>query len=173
MSNSFNRDELARWYNDVEKCLVCNKYKADAVHHVFSRRRRFSSSILNASCLCNQSCHLKIHGWLIQRKQQEWLIGENAKRLNAEGYKLNELDMQFISEHNLVEIVGDVTNKENCRNIGIQKNNTSGYTGVSYCKKRNLYESKITVNYKTIHLGKYKTAEEAYEKRQIAQKELW
>ena len=47
------------------------------------------------------------------------------------------------------------------RNQRIQKNNTSGYKGVSFYKNYKMFEVKINVNRKKIHLGYYKTAVEA------------
>lgn len=108
MSNSFNQDELARWYEDVEKCLYCGKHKADCFHHVISRSRKYTNSILNASPLCNHSCHLPFHGEHMKRENQEKLILQNAKRLHKAGYKLTELDMKFLVEHDLLEIIKEI-----------------------------------------------------------------
>jgi hypothetical protein len=46
------------------------------------------------------------------------------------------------------------------RNTRIQKNNTSGYRGVSFYKNYKMFVVKIDVNRKRIHLGYYKTAVE-------------
>ena len=46
------------------------------------------------------------------------------------------------------------------RNQRIPKNNTSGYKGVGYRKDSKLFEARIRVNKKKIHLGYYKTAVE-------------
>ena len=46
------------------------------------------------------------------------------------------------------------------RNRRISKNNTSGYKGVSYNKRRGDYRAQIMVNLKSIHLGYFKTAVE-------------
>lgn len=59
---------------------------------------------------------------------------------------------------------------ENCRlvefklqaeNKHIQRNNTTGYAGVSFNKKLKKYESYIGINKKIIKLGLYKTAKDA------------
>lgn len=42
-------------------------------------------------------------------------------------------------------------------------NNTSGYRGVSYDKKKNKYYSQISINNKKKWIGYFKTAEEAYD----------
>lgn len=55
-----------------------------------------------------------------------------------------------------------ITNKENvtCRRV-LPSNNTSGYRGVSFHKAKKGWDAKIKVNQHAIHLGRYKTAEEA------------
>lgn len=55
------------------------------------------------------------------------------------------------------------TNTGNSRNKSIQKNNKSGYKGVSWNKQRNKWYSCICVNNKTKSLGKFNTKEEAAE----------
>lgn len=44
---------------------------------------------------------------------------------------------------------------ENGRNSRISKNNKSGYKGVLWNLQKNKWQSHITVNYKTIHIGFY------------------
>lgn len=62
----------------------------------------------------------------------------------------------------------EVTNKENNKNSTMQKNNTSGYTGVSFDGKR--WVAYITVDDKKKHLGRYKDKNEAILARKIAEK---
>ena len=47
------------------------------------------------------------------------------------------------------------------RNQRMQKNNTTGYRGVSYIKIRGNYRAQININRKKIHLGYFKTTIEA------------
>jgi len=56
------------------------------------------------------------------------------------------------------------SNAENCRNGRARKNNT-GYKGVVYEKRVNLYRARITKDYKTYSVGYFHTAEEAYTAR--------
>jgi hypothetical protein len=51
-------------------------------------------------------------------------------------------------------------------------NNTSGYKGVSYLKKRNKYEASITVKGKMHRLGQFNTFEEAKYARMAYEEEL-
>lgn len=54
------------------------------------------------------------------------------------------------------------TNQQNQMNRGANKNNTSGYKGVAYDKRRSKYSAQIRYNRKLIWLGYYPTAEDAY-----------
>lgn len=68
---------------------------------------------------------------------------------------------------NRIENLRQADQSQNSINREIQSNNTSGYRGVSYNKKRKKYEAYCTLNSKTKKLGYYETAEEAsivYEK---------
>ena len=53
-----------------------------------------------------------------------------------------------------------VTRTIQSRNKRIQKNNTSGYKGVSFVKKANKYKAQIKVNREKIYLGLFPTAVE-------------
>lgn len=48
------------------------------------------------------------------------------------------------------------TKKQNSRNRGLSRNNTSGYKGVSFNKRDKVYAAKIRVDNKLINLGNYK-----------------
>ena len=63
---------------------------------------------------------------------------------------------------------------ENCRwvdkytqviNQRIKKNNTSGFVGVSYHNGKARWVASVGVNYKTLHIGTFKTIEEAVQAR--------
>lgn len=62
----------------------------------------------------------------------------------------------------------DVSQKENNRNVGIQKNNASGVTGVWWNKRKNRWIAEIKVNYKKIHLGSFKDIQKAKKARKEA-----
>jgi hypothetical protein len=55
--------------------------------------------------------------------------------------------------NNTVENLQLITNREN---ISRQKAKTSKYTGVSWCKRKNKWKAQITINKKTLNLGRYK-----------------
>lgn len=65
-----------------------------------------------------------------------------------------------------------VTNVENSRNAKMNSKNTSGVTGVSFCKKSNKWFASIRVNYIKKNLGLYKNKEDAIAARKNAEKEF-
>jgi len=111
MSNKFDRVELARYYDDIERCRWCNSYGADAMHHCISVGRPHTGSILNATPLHNGTCHLQIHGKLMQREQQEKFILGNIIHLANQGYKFKDQDKKFLVFHNLEHILKKVLQK--------------------------------------------------------------
>lgn len=61
--------------------------------------------------------------------------------------------------HNLRE----ADRSQNQFNSGMASNNSSGYKGVTYCKKSRKYKSQIMIMYKRINIGYFDTPEEAHE----------
>lgn len=65
------------------------------------------------------------------------------------------------------------TQSQNCMNKKTQSNNSSGYKGVSFHKRKNKYQATIMINRKQIYLGSFNTAIEASEVYQAAAKRLF
>lgn len=62
----------------------------------------------------------------------------------------------------------DVPHVQNCRNQPLSKVNTSGFTGVHFDVARNKYAAHITVDGRTLHLGRFDTLAAARLARQQA-----
>ena len=62
----------------------------------------------------------------------------------------------------------EASNTENQKNRTLNKNNTTGHTGVSWYEKENKYRARIKINSKEIWLGSYDSLEEAVEARHLA-----
>lgn len=71
---------------------------------------------------------------------------------------------------NSISNLRDVTNQENLKNRPMQKNNVTGYTGVN--AYRDMWQAVIGIEGKTVHLGTFRTIEEAVQARGIAEKVL-
>lgn len=66
-----------------------------------------------------------------------------------------------ITYDNRIINLREVTQSENCMNKRKMKNNTSGYTGVSWHKGIKKWTVQININKKQIHLGCFDNLEEA------------
>ncbi len=51
---------------------------------------------------------------------------------------------------------------QNRQNVGLSRRNTSGFKGVSFCRRRGNYEANIRCAGKLKHLGRFKTPEAAH-----------
>ena len=111
-------------------------------------------------------------------KEISWYVNKKTKN----GYYMEHKGRESISVHRLImgakkgeyvdHINGDtldnrknnlriVTNQQNGFNSNIKANNTSGFIGVYYDKNRFKWVASIKLNYKTIHLGRFKLINEA------------
>lgn len=59
------------------------------------------------------------------------------------------------------------THQQNQCNQALQKNNTSGVSGVSYYPPRSKFRARIKVSHQDIHLGYYSSFEEAVQARNV------
>ena len=66
-----------------------------------------------------------------------------------------------------------VTRSQNLMNSKMFKNNTSGYKGVYYNKKKKKWDAKITINQEDINLGRYANIEDAIEARRVAEEKYF
>lgn len=66
-----------------------------------------------------------------------------------------------------------VTQSQNCMNKQVRSNNTSGITGVSYCKRSNNWRSRICVNRKSIVLGYFNNFDDAVSARKAAEEKYF
>jgi tyrosyl-tRNA synthetase len=66
-----------------------------------------------------------------------------------------------------------VTSVENQMNKSLQKNNTSGVTGVSWHSRDNIWEVHIRYKGKQIYLGRYKDFNEAVKARKEAEEKYF
>lgn len=108
MSNEFNREYIQRYVSDPVKCDYCGQYGADAIHHIFSRKHPYTSSVYNAAFLHNQKCHLAIHGKISTRPQQEEWVKKNIIRFTKWGHQRTDDDMRFIMYFDLDNVINEI-----------------------------------------------------------------
>lgn len=113
-------------------------------------------------------------------------IGEIAGNVNRRGYRsiwINglqfsahrvawamsygewpELDVDHINQNksdNSICNLRHANRSENMFNRGKNKNNTSGIKGVTFCKRTGKWRAQITLNRKSIKIGRFETKEDA------------
>ena len=113
-------------------------------------------------------------------------VGDIPQGLNSYGYKRVKIDGRVYLQHRLVFLYmeGEIptyvdhinldrvdnrwsnlrpaTARDNARNKGKPSNNTSGYKGVCWHKREQMWVAKIRVESGNKHLGYFTTKEEAY-----------
>jgi len=65
------------------------------------------------------------------------------------------------------------TDSQNMMNRGIQKNNTSGITGVCWIKEKCKWKAQIKINRKNINLGYFSNFDDAVKARKGAEKKYF
>jgi hypothetical protein len=119
--------------------------------------------------------HLTKYGYLVINIDHRLYLAHRLAWLYVyKEHPINNIDhINGIKTDNRILNLRLSTHSENGQNIKAQsKNNKCGLLGVSYDKSRNLYESKIMINRKSIHLGRFKCKHEAHEAYLKAKREL-
>jgi len=88
-------------------------------------------------------------------------------RLVALAFIENPEEKKYVDHKNNIQDDNQISNlrwataSQNGQNSKIKKNNTCGVKGITYIKKTKKYRVRIYINGKRIHLGNFKTLEEA------------
>lgn len=114
---------------------------------------------------------LSKHTWCISKTGYP-VTRTNQKTVKLHRILLNLTDPAIIADHRNRNPLDNrrcnlrvCTQKENARN----KSGKNGYIGIRITPN-NRYEVRITDNYKSIHIGNYRTLEEAIEVRRMAER---
>lgn len=116
----------------------------------------------------------EIAGRISSHGYYEVRIDGNLRPVHRIAYQIHNsidiLDRHVLVDHvdgnilnNSKENLRSCTKAQNLHNRGKQENNTSGYKGVSFDKKRNKWQAGIGWKGKRIGLGRYDTPELAYD----------
>lgn len=99
---------------------------------------------------------LYLHKFILKHvypDSKDW-FDKNGDKLCCDHINRDRLD-------NTIDNLRLVTRVQSQDNRNIFINNTSGHTGIEYIKDRKLYKASITIMYKAITLGRFKSLEEA------------
>lgn len=139
-------------------------------------------------CLIDKEDYSYIKDWY-WRKDEKGYWRTNSKDVDRDGKTVLKLHQEIAKikygNYNSKEIFPDhldrnkdnnkknnlilKPNKDNMKNRGLSESNTSGKTGVSYDKNKEMYVSYITVGGKRINLGSYEVIEDAIKARKQAE----
>lgn len=90
---------------------------------------------------------------------------------HREGLEVDHINLNTMD--NRSENIRFCTHQQNQINQGLQVNNTSGVTGVSFYKPRNKYRARIKISQQEVHLGYYDTFLEAIQARNVGMEALF
>jgi len=96
-SNCFDSNELARYYDEYQKCAMCGEYNATDFHHNIERARKYSNSIINAIPL-GRNCHNNNADFTTPERQRQFFEW-NMRWLLSRGYVINEQDQEYLVEY--------------------------------------------------------------------------
>ena len=84
---------------------------------------------------------------------------------HKEGYEIDHINLNTFDNRRCN--IRYCTHQQNQMNQPIQKNNTSGVSGVSWYAPRGKFRARIKISQREIHLGYYGTFEEAVQARNV------
>ncbi|MDV5977901.1 UNVERIFIED_CONTAM: HNH endonuclease [Streptococcus canis] len=84
---------------------------------------------------------------------------------HREGLEVDHINLDTLD--NRSENIRFCTRQQNQINQGLQVNNTSGVTGVSFYRPRNKYRARIKISQQEVHLGYYDTFLKATQARNV------
>ena len=115
------------------------------------------------------------HGYLQIRLQRRPHKAHRLAWLHVYGeWPKDQLDhINRNRSDNRISNLREVSNKQNGQNASKPSNNTSGHPGVCWHKRDSKWVAKITHSYKRIHLGYFKTMEEAIAARKAGELKYW
>ena len=99
---------------------------------------------------------VRLNGKQVERARVIW---EMHGRTIPKGFLLDHIDRNPLNDR--IDNLRLASKSQNAWNAGRNKNNTSGYKGVSYSKKTRKYLAQMQVRGKRIRIGLFNTPQEA------------
>jgi hypothetical protein len=134
--------------------------------------RKTKKGLKEAGCLSMTNPRSKIAYRYINISRKNYLTHRLVFLLETKRWPKGEIDhIDGNTLNNAFTNLREVSSAENHKNRRKQTNNTSGCNGVSWDTERCLWVSQIQVSGKNIHLGRFRTIEQAYAKRLLAEQQ--
>ncbi len=139
---------------------------------MYDHNKKFIISLIDNEDVKKIDCHgyfmITKNGYVLCNNTSTYLhnliMGIKEHSFNAE---VDHIDRNKL--HNRKNNLRVVSRQINNLNIGMQKNNTSGYKGVAWHKQHKKWRAYIMLDYKQKHLGLFDNKEDAYKARLIAE----
>lgn len=115
----------------------------------------------------NYCWHINTQGYVVSGSHNKCTLLHRLIMQPTDGYDIDHINRK--PWDNRKSNLRIATRTENNANRPPSKNNKSGHTGVYWSKDRKMWCAQITINNKTILLGRYKNKEDAIKKREQAE----
>ena len=139
----------------VGMCKACSIKKRCTTHGLSSHKLYYVLKDMIARCY--DSSHHKYHNYGARGIDITNFYNWSIKHGYKEGLQLDRFDNEL------------GYSPDNCRWVTVAKNNFNRRNTKGYRFHHNRWEAYITVNKKMLHLGSFKTEEEAIEVRRVAE----
>lgn len=107
--------------------------------------------------------HLNTYGYRIINIGGKAYFAHRLAWIMTYGYEPEEIDhINGNKDDNRLCNLRECSRMQNVRNVGLRKDNTSGYKGVSFYYPNGKWMSCIAIHGKTMNLGYYVTKEQAF-----------
>jgi hypothetical protein len=145
---------------------------------VFTRkasRTRYGTTSANRATAGKQAGGWHIEGYVAISVDNRRYLAHRLAWLHVHGaWPEADIDhLNGVRTDNRIANLRSVTRGVNLQNLrAAQRNSKSGFLGVSWDERKQAWMARIGVNRRTVHLGRFKTAEEAHEAYKNAKRKL-
>lgn len=156
----------------INKLKKSNSYVHDKKHYIGFASNTDTPFIFDEQFFDKVNCYYWYednHGYIVTHLNSNKHL--KLHRLIMDCYDKN-IDVDHINHDKTDNRKANLrlcTRQQNMFNKGVTKHNTSGVVGVYYSEKLQRWVAQITVNYKHIHLGVFRSKTQAIQARQNAE----
>ena len=156
-----------------KRCSSCGTVKRNTTHGLKYHPLYGTWKGMKDRCYNNRNISFPSYGGRGIKICDRWL--------NSPENFINDMGIKPTNDHSVERIDNDgIYEPSNCKwgtsleqsiNQRTRKNNTSGFTGVTWSKKASKWYASIRIDGNKVHLGGFDNKEEAFDARKIAENE--